>query len=369
MASILFVSKPVVPPWHDSGKNLVRDLACNLRRHRASVMARSVGDVALAPAASLAVYGASSGGFAPGLSDQARVFAHLLASRGHSAWHFFFAPNPRSCLAGRLATRLRRMPSIHTLSSAPREPASLVDKLFADLNVVLSEHSERMWLTAGLAPERLVRIAPAITPLVAFDTARRAAARSSFGLDEHVPLVVYPGDLEFGGGATLALEALRESGLSGVQLVLACRAKTERARSAELALRERARTLGLETRVRFVGETANIHALLACADVVVLPSTDLYAKMDYPLVLLEAMSLERPVIVARDTPAAELCRDEAALAVEPDAAALAAALSALLDDAAARAQLGARAAAAVRAHYAAEGMAARYERVYDRLLA
>jgi hypothetical protein len=40
----------------------------------------------------------------------------------------------------------------------------------------------------------------------------------------------------------------------------------------------------------------------------------------------------------------------------------------LLDDAAARAQLGVRAAFAVRAHYAAEGMAARYEQVYDRLL-
>lgn len=368
MASILFVSKPVVPPWNDSGKNLVRDLARNMRRHRASVMTRSAHEPALLPAESRAVYAARSGGFAPGLSDQARVFAHLLASRGHAAWHFFFAPNPRSCLAGRLATRARRMRSIHTLSSAPRDAASIVDKLFADVNVVLSRHTEELFLSAGLPHERLVRIAPSIAPLAPPSAAERAHARLSFQLDELAPLVVYPGDLEFGGGAELMVEALRDPRLGALHLVLACRAKTERARSAEQALRARVHTLGLDARVRFVGEISNIHALLACADVVALPSTDLYAKMDYPLVLLEAMALARPVIVARATPAAELCRDDAALAVEPSAEHVASTLLALFEDSAERARLGARAHDAVRAHYSADVMAARYEELYDRLL-
>jgi glycosyltransferase involved in cell wall biosynthesis len=368
MASILLVSKPVVPPWNDSGKNLVRDLARNMRRHQACVMTRSAHDSALLPAQSRAVYAARSGGFAPGLQDQARVFAHLLASRGYDAWHFFFAPNPRSCLAGRLATRARRVRSIHTLSSAPRAAASIVGKLFADLNVVLSRHTEELFLNAGLAASRLVRIAPSIAPLSPPSSAERALTRRSFQLDEQVPLVVYPGDLEFGGGASLMVEALRDPRLAPVQLVLACRAKTERARSAEQDLRERVRTLGLQARVRFVGEISNIHALLACADVVALPSTDLYAKMDYPLVLLEAMALARPVIVARATPAAELCRDDAALAVEPHAEHLANTLVALFDDADERARLGARAHDAVRAHYTADVMATRYEALYDRLL-
>lgn len=368
MAAILFVSKPVVPPWNDSGKNLVRDLACNMRRHRATVMTRA-GAPELAPARGMAVYAAHSGGFAPGLADQVRVFAHLLPSRGHAAWHFFFAPNPKSCLAGRVATRLRRLPSLHTLSSAPRDARAIVGQLFADLNVVLSAHTELLLHDAGLAADRLVRIAPAIVPLEPFSSAQRAAARRAFELDVSAPLVVYPGDLEFGGGAELAVAAMREPALAQITLVLACRAKTERARSAELLLRERVRQSGLGARVRFVGETANIHALLACADVVVLPSTDLYAKMDYPLVLLEAMSLARPVVVARATPAAELCRDDAVLAVEARADALAATLRGLFEDERERELYGARAARAVRSHYAADGMAERYEALYDRLLA
>ncbi|HEX6243182.1 MAG TPA: glycosyltransferase family 4 protein [Polyangiales bacterium] len=367
MASILFVSKPVVPPWNDSGKNLVRDVARHMRKHRATIMSRA-GAEPLPPAQSLAVYARHSGGFAPGLTDQARVFAHLLPSRGHAAWHFFFAPNPRSCLAGRVATRLRRVPSVHTLSSAPRDAAATVGQLFADVNVVLSAHTERLMLAAGLSEDRLVRIAPAIEPLTPFDAAERAAARRAFGLDERAPVIVYPGDLEFGGGAELAVDAMRDPALAEISLVLACRAKTARARGAELALRERVQSLGLSARVRFVGETANIHALLACSDVVVLPSTDLYAKMDYPLVLLEAMSLARPVIVAQGTPAAELCADEAALAVEARPDALSAALRALVEDAHARGKLGRAAARAVHTRYAAPNMASQYEAVYDRLL-
>ena len=368
MASILFVSKPVVPPWNDSGKNLVRDVARHMRRHRATIMTRA-GAEPLPPARSLSVYAARSGGFAPGLSDQARVFGHLLPSRGHAAWHFFFAPNPRSCLAGRLATRLRRIPSVHTLSSAPRDAAASAGQLFADLNVVLSAHTEQLMLDAGLAADRLVRIAPAIEPLTPFTEAQRAEARRAFGLGEHAPIAVYPGDLEFGGGAALSVDALREPALAQIHLVLACRAKTARAQEAESALRARVLELGLSQRVRFVGETANIHALLACADVVVLPSTDLYAKMDYPLVLLEAMSLARPVVVAQGTPAAELCSDGGALAIEAHPEHLATTLRALFEDTRAREALGLRAARAVQTRYAAATMAAQYEAVYDRLLA
>lgn len=368
MSSILFVSKPVAPPWNDSGKNLVRDLAKNLARHRATVMVRAGEACDLGSAQRVSVYAASSGGYAPALRDQARVLSHLLLARGHAAWHFFFAPNPRSNLAGRIATRARRMRSIHTLSSAPKDVRAIVPQLFADQNIVLSRHTEQQLLDAGLASDRLTRISPAIEPLTRATQPNTDQTRDRFGIPRVAPTVVYPGDLEFGEGAALTIEALRHSSLRDVQLVMACRAKTARAREAEQTLRARVLALGLAERVHFVGETPHIHALLACADVVALPSTDLYAKMDYPLVLLEAMSLERPVLVARDTPAAELCEDGAALATEATAEAIAHTLSTLLADATARTTLGTAARDAVLQRYTAQAMAARYERVYDQLV-
>jgi len=181
-------------------------------------------------------------------------------------------------------------------------------------------------------------------------------------------VVLYPGDLEVGEGAARIVEAVAAMSRRDVWLVLACRAKTPAARDAELRVRERVRAAGLETRTRWAGETRAIHALLAAADVVALPSTDLYAKMDHPLVLLEAMSLARPVVVARGTPAEELADDDAAIAVDATGEGLAAVLDRLLDDAALRASLGQRARAAVYARHAPGPMAAAYESLYDALL-
>lgn len=368
MASILFVSKPIAPPWNDSGKNLVRDVARGLTRHRATLMVRSGDRPEVENAVTRTVYGPASGGFAPALVDQARVFAELVVSREHDLWHFFFAPNPKSCLAGRTAKRIRRMRAVHTISSAPRDPSAIVPLLFADVNVVLSRHTEARMLTAGLSPDRMVRIPPAIVPLSPPTAERREALRKELELPRDVPVVVYPGDLEFGEGGPLMLEAQRKLSERGVLLVMACRVKTPRAREVEVELRERARAWGLEASVRWVGETARIHDLLACSDIVALPSADLYAKMDYPLVLLEAMSLERPVLVARGGAAEELSEGGAACACLPSADALAEELTRLLDDDAMRAEIGRRAAALVRSQYGYEAMARAYEGLYDRLL-
>ena len=137
---------------------------------------------------------------------------------------------------------------------------------------------------------------------------------------------------------------------------------------AEVQLVAAAISEPLTGRVRWVGETDGIHALLGAADVVALPSDDLWAKMDHPLVLLEAMSLERPVVVAAGTPAAELAEGGAARAVEPDAGAVAEAVGALLEDAEAARALGERGRARVLAVHAPARVAAAYERVYDGLL-
>ncbi len=332
-------------------------------------MVRAEMETAVEGADLVSVYRPTSGGFAPALSDQARVLGHLLTARGFPLWHFFFAPNPKSCLAGRVATTLRRTSSVHTLSSAPRDAKAIVSLLFADVNVALSRHTEGRLLANGLHRDRLVRIAPSIEPLHPPSAERLLHLRDQLGLPRGVAVVVYPGDLEFGEGGNLVVAALAALGRSDVRLVMACRAKTSRAQAVENELRERVRSQGLGHQVTFVGETRRIHDWLACADIVCLPSVDLYAKMDYPLVLLEAMSLARAVVVAKGSAAEELCEDNAALAVEANADALSATFSRLLQDDQGRRELGAAAVGAVRERYTYQVMAQAYESLYDRLLA
>ncbi|MCB9591507.1 MAG: glycosyltransferase family 4 protein [Sandaracinaceae bacterium] len=350
MATVVLVSKPLGPPWNDGSKNLARDVAEGLRRHSPRVFLphdatwrpRRGGQHVLGPRRA-----------------QVAMLAHLGLGPPADLWHFFFAPNPRTSTVARALKRLRGTPTVHTVCSRPRDLAGARRLLFADRTVVLSKATEAALRDAG-APVH--RIPPCAPDLSVPSAAERREARAALGLPLDAPLVVYPGDLEHGEGATRMLAALANLD-DDARLVMACRAKSAAAAAEERRLRART-----DPRVHWLGETPHILQLLGAADVVALPSSDLYAKVDLPLVLLEAMRLGRPVLVADDAPARELAEGGGALAVPPHAEAIGSAIADLLADDAAREALGGRARAVTLERYDAAAMAGAYERLYDELL-
>jgi glycosyltransferase involved in cell wall biosynthesis len=103
-------------------------------------------------------------------------------------------------------------------------------------------------------------------------------------------------------------------------------------------LRHQAATAGVA--VRFLGPRRDVPALLAAADVVVVPSI----WEGQPLIVQETLRAGRPLVATRVGGIAELTGDDAALLVPPgDPGALAAAVTRLLDDPAAAARLAAAA--------------------------
>ncbi|MGB5681020.1 MAG: glycosyltransferase, partial [Polyangiales bacterium] len=145
------------------------------------------------------------------------------------------------------------------------------------------------------------------------------------------------------------------------------RDKTRASAPARAALVDQARRWGIETRLRWLGETPDIHELLALSDFTVLPNRSPYAKMDYPLVALEAMCMGRPVLVGKGTPAEELAEDGAAVAVDPTGDALAAAVEALSRDNQGREALGREARALVLRRFSPIEVTAEYEVLYEAL--
>ena len=369
MAAILMVSKPVAPPWNDSSKNLVRDLATHMQRHQATVMTEPSAPLELGAARSEAIYSGNSGRFAPALRDNARVFLRLLLGPRCDLWHFFFAPNPRSSRLASFVSGVRGVPTVQTVCSAPRQGVDLARVLFASRVVVLSRHTQQRFIAAGVAAERLRRIAPAVAELTPHTAQERRLTRERLGLSVDAPLLVYPGDLEFSRGASRALEALADlPDTLDARLVMACRAKTGAASQAEARARSECQALGLSDRVHWVGETPDIHALLGTADLVLLPAENLYAKMDLPLVLIEAMWLARAVLVLEDTPAAELAENDGVLVVADDRGAIAQAACQILEDSQGRDALQLRARSAAATRFAPAVMGQAYESLYDELL-
>jgi glycosyltransferase involved in cell wall biosynthesis len=132
------------------------------------------------------------------------------------------------------------------------------------------------------------------------------------------------------------------------------------------ALVARARALGVSNRLHLLGLRSDVPAVLAAADIFVLPSL----SEGLPLALLEAMFATCPIIASDvGDVAVALAHGDAGILVAPgDAAALARALDLLLSDRTRARQLGGRAFRRAAAEYDISHMIRRYRAVYDQLL-
>jgi glycosyltransferase involved in cell wall biosynthesis len=187
--------------------------------------------------------------------------------------------------------------------------------------------------------------------------------RDELRLSPRDRLIVAVGNLYPVKGHVHAIDAVARLAARHPSLHLAISGRGE----LESALLARAREHGLERRVHLLGLRADIPAVLAAADVFVLPSL----SEGLPLALLEAMFSGCP-IVATDVGQVRvaLAGGTAGILVEPRSpAALAAALDLLLSNPAEAERLGGLAASHAAAEYGLSRMVQRYACVYETALA
>jgi hypothetical protein len=368
MPRVLFVSKPIAPPFHDGTKCLVRDVAAALQQFSPVVLTTPAGLPLLPPGVTgRAVYG-SSGGFAPALADNARAALSLLLGPADDLWHFVFAPNPRTGQVARLLQRVRRLPIVQTVASPPRRFSDLKRLVFGDELVVQSRATEASLVNAARAEQftlpPVTVIAPPVAELAAPSEEAMQAVRAELGVASSDRLVLYPGDLEVSSGAELTQALVRPlcERFPDAVVVFAYRNKTPRAADRAASLKQMLQG----QRVRITDQVRDMPALLAASSIVIFPVDDLWGKVDQPIVLLEALSLGTPCLVLDRGPLRDVAGAAKVAAI--DTRAWLDAISPLLVDGPARRAAVAEGRAAVARVYASGVVARAYEAIYLRAI-
>jgi phosphatidylinositol alpha-1,6-mannosyltransferase len=364
---VLFVSKPIAPPFHDGTKCLVRDVASQLTAFAPVVMTTRAALGQLPPGVTgRAVYGAG-GSFAPPLADNARAALSLLTAR-EDLWHFVFAPNPRTGQVARTLRALRRVPIVQTVASPPRRFEGLSQLLFGDAIVVQSRATEASLIAASrsenFALSPISVIPPPVPELTAPDAAALERARTELGLAPGTRLVLYPGDLEVSSGAEVTRELVEPlvRRFPDVVVVFAYRNKTPAAAGRAAQLRQ-----ALAGKRAIISDrVSNMHALLAASEIVIFPVDDLWGKVDQPIVLLEALALGVPCAVLDQGPLKDVTGSTKVATI--DVAEWLAAISALLESAELRARHVSAGRAAASSVYASGVVARAYEAIYLEVL-
>jgi phosphatidylinositol alpha-1,6-mannosyltransferase len=367
---IFLVSPPVTPPWRNGSVLLARDLAMGADRFRYRVLG-SKGQRDL-PKCSAHVEGFYRGSGA-GLTDKLRLVARLLRPDGCKVQHFFFAPNKRSSQMARFALRLNRKRAVHTLPSLPPEGVQIVPLMFADRVVVLSEASAVLLRSAGVDDVRVVRPGVSVPSQIPSMEACRQNLVAQGILDlGRSPAFLYAGDLEFSNGADIFAKAVAVAveSMPEASFIFACRPKTQASQNALQSVQNMLEASKASRRCTFLGMVQDMPTLMGAVDALVLPVDSLYAKVDMPYVLLEAMAVGRPVIVSDLAPLTELAGLSGGAIVVPrsDPLATAAAMVELGKDRAGVERLGRLARSSMTLNFRIEDMVARYEALYEELL-
>ena len=339
------ITKPLSAPWMDSARNLPRYLIENTEKTFFRIMtAVSQADGApLLPVSRDSSAGAGvdeedarieihrvyrhAGRLDIPHADRLRVFRYLMARFSESRleqpaplFHFFFTPNPMTSHIVTLLSRLnRRAPVIQTVTSRPKSRNLSGMLTFARRIVSVSEHTRRF--LENSVNRRIDMIYPGIPIPPESDGADSTIIRDAGKhlLQESLGLppgwtVLYAGDLHDSGcmpfWRAVLPEWLRQ--FPGLQIVIASRPKhpMDGRHSAELI------KLGAG-RIRCCGTVADMTSLIRACDAMLFPVSFLDAKMDIPMVLLEAMALRKPVVVSDTGPLRELVGTGGVLEADP----------------------------------------------------
>jgi glycosyltransferase involved in cell wall biosynthesis len=280
---------------------------------------------------------------------------------------------------GRLAGWRTRRPvvsTVHVLSyTNPNDPgardrvvervAGFVRKRFGGPVVAVSEALRRRLVGRGLPPRRVVTVRNGVE-LSRFDLPpdfSRAALRAEFRIPADAPVAVTLAVLREGKGHDLLLEAARRV----LARVPSAHFLIVGGGPLEGALRKRVEDAGLGGRVHLAGMREDVPAVLAAADVFVLPSSQFDAL---PTAVMEAMAARLPVVAVASGGASELVvHGETGLVVpKADGDALADSIVELLSDDERARRMGERGRERAEAEFSAEAWVGRLQRLYESLV-
>ncbi len=256
-----------------------------------------------------------------------------------------------------------RKPLVHTIPSIGDIP--IKHQNFAgDITVVVSEHTRQLLTSHGVP--NVVRIFPPLDErhLHPSTSATELAQRLAIG----PRAVLYPAHYGPQSGISEIIRAFAQlpATLHDAVLVLACRTQPgqDSAREAQHAMAFAA-TAGIADRVRVIDHVSDMPALIMACMVMALVPGKLASKMDLPLVVLEALVLERPVIISDKPPMSEALFGGGFAVRHGDVPALTAALAQLLLDSNLRAKLAAQGRAAVLQQCHPVRVVDRYKQIYQ----
>jgi len=367
--NVLFVSRPISPPWNEGSKKLTWQLGSRLRRHTPHLLT-TIGELEPEEVGHVQWHSIYRNRTLTFVQKSRLLYWLAFNTPCVDVFHFFFVPTLLSSRIFSAISRLKGKKTVQTIPSLPSlnlSPDKARDLIFADQVVVYSQSTLNKMF--GLGIRNVKRIDVGIDVDEFSGTAADDQLRSRLGIAENGVIILYAGEYARLGSVEV-LQRIMPPVIAMSEhchFLISCRILSREDLVVETELKRMVQDQKIGEQVHFVGEVDNFAAFLKACDIFLFPVTDMQGKMDTPLTVLEAMAAGLPIVSHDVAPLNEIFAGNEMALVPIEDNALVTKLLELAANPELRHNEGNSLKGVVTRRYGIEQMTAAYEALYDSL--
>jgi glycosyltransferase involved in cell wall biosynthesis len=300
---ILLVTRPIAPPWDEASKNFAFNLAKNITDQEIYLLTNGLIDDFPQHIRQKPIYTSNAFSYIQKL----RLIKHLRKMRNDfDILHYVFTPTKQNAfliknlLNCKMNKCARTIQSIATLREDLYSDKDLRNLIFGDLVVTYSDYAKNKLNLLGF--NNVKRVYPGIDLAYFKPGPKDEKSATNYRLKTTDFIVTYPGEYtRLGATDDITSMLLRYADVfkqNSIKLIFACRLKNNDDIKKKEEVIEKLKKNNCLDQVIFIDTFSDMATLYNLSDAIIFPVRDMKGKFDIPLVLIEAMASEKPVIIS-----------------------------------------------------------------------
>ena len=367
---ILFVTRPLCPPWDEASKNFAYQLAKNVTKHDITILTCTFLDNMPENITQEKIYTKQTFDSI----QKAHLFWFLLRHSGkYDIVHFFFTPTTFNSffLDKILQKKCKIVQTVATLRRDLYNDHQIKKILFGDVIVSYSNYAKENIKKVGVQA-KIERIYPGIDLKHFFPTTKDASLMKKHDIHKSDFVVLWPGEYTRLGATDMIVSALKDLYKDGnnrdIKFIFACRIKNQKDEKKKTVVKQNLLQAGCAGNIIFIDSAFEMNKIYNLSDVVVFPVSNMQGKFDVPLTVIESYACEKSVILTDLQIFSEFSNENISAIIPKDnPRAFAEKILLLKNDPEKRKEIGKNARSFVEKSFTIHSSAESYERLYDEI--
>lgn len=310
--TILFITRPLSPPWDEASKNFAYDLACNIPQSNITILIDKL--IADAPAhiTQKKIYTTNHFSFL----QKIRLVTYILFhAQKYDTIHLLFTPTKLNSTLLKCILKNKKVRVIQTIATVRDDLYNTTDlkkMYFGDMLVTYSRWAKDKLTSMGFA--HVQHIYPGINLSKFTPQPKDLSLMNQWHIDPSHIIITYPGEYVRLGASDTIIDAFlkiwQDPKNAHIRYLCACRVKNTADTLKKKEIMQKIADAGHTDKVIFTDTFANMNAIYNLSDIVIFPVENMHGKFDVPLAMIEPYACKKPVITSNLPLFAEFSRSD-----------------------------------------------------------